>query len=60
MKKYRKVRITNKGNILLVRIKDGAYNIVNKDKKPLGKWTLSLELAETYEQENKKCNIGNS
>lgn len=60
MKKYRKVRITNKGNTLLVRIKDGAYNIVNKDKKLLGNWTLSLELAETYEQENKKRNIGNS
>lgn len=49
MKKYRKIKITNKGNILLVRMKDGAYNIVNKDKKLLGKWTLSLELAETYE-----------
>ena len=60
MKKYRKVRITNKGNTLLVRIKYGAYNIVNKDKKLLGNWTLSLELAETYEQENKKRNIGNS
>lgn len=48
----KKIKIVKKfpnGNCIIFNVKTGLYNKSTDDKHLLGKWTASLDIAETYQ-----------